>query len=125
MKRTYIYKQYTTDFTKHVIKHHIDLENGNPRGNWYRQSVSVQSFMRKILDRWYEKHLKGFKGQVGFGLYGKDEELNWLNVCKKYNIEPPKYENFYHNSVWDFYDFIKYDYKNRSVKQLDKFMVNF
>lgn len=120
MQKVYSYKK-VTDTIMYVYL--INISDGHANGGWYRQLTSIYAFSENILNRWYNKFLN-----TGITIFGRCDEMDvdvWTRINKyldeqeKYTVE---YKSF--DSVWDFYNYIGYDYKNKSKKQLDNLIIN-
>lgn len=99
--------------------HKISVKEGDSRGGWSRQVLSLSATLRKAAKRfssfWYRKpdsmeHLTKYH-------WSSEYELNNLDLPGfRFTIKE-------HSSVWDFYKAIGYDHKNKSVKQIDKVLL--
>jgi len=92
----------------------------NLKDSWYRQITSIDALVEKILNRWYDKYyMQGLKCPLS--RVREEDKESWLRI-NNYITEPTKCEIVYKdfNSAQDFYYFIGYDNKNKSVKQLDR-----
>ena len=122
MEEIYKYKKVSD---KIMTIYNITIKDGNPKGGWYRQLTSIESFVENIGKRWYDKFYlnqndfriisRCDKGDVDGGLLIN----SYLDEQEHCSIEHKHFE-----SVWDFYDHIGYDYKNKSKRQLDNLIVN-
>lgn len=98
------------------------IADGHPLGGWYRQLVSMESFVARIGDRWFEKHMK-----TGVNVFSRSDivtEESWTRINSMLPQEKFKVEYKDFESVWDFYKHIGYDHKNKSKKQLDFLVTN-
>lgn len=122
MEEIYKYK-YVEDRTMFV--YHINISDKDRRGGWYRQLTSIETLVSKIGKRWYNNFYLKSKDKRVFNRYDWEDGQSWLRI-NKYLEETDKYNivNRYFDSVWDFYEYIGYDYKNKSVKQLDNLIMN-
>ncbi|ADQ53198.1 hypothetical protein 65p190 [Aeromonas phage 65] len=121
-------KVYTYKFYDHPITqlYHIRIADGHPKGGWYVQLTSIESLVGRMLNRWYDHHYLKGKTQTGvFGRYDRSE----YHDNERLNISIGE-ENYYRNqeisfdSVWDFYDYIGYNHKDKTMKTLDKLITN-
>lgn len=121
MERVYKYKKCNDNI---MYCYNIKISDENKKGGWYVQLISISAFEHKILNRWYDKQRK-FGNITVFGKADKEDVEGWLRINKflddeeKYNVV----DRFF-DSVWDFYEYIGYNYKNKSVKQLDNLIMN-
>ncbi len=122
MEGIYKYK-YVQDRTMFV--YHISISDKDERGGWYRQLTSIEALVSKIGKRWYNKFYLKSKDKRVVSRYDWEDGQGWLRI-NKYLEETNKYNiiNRYFGSVWDFYEYVGYDYKNKSVKQLDNLIMN-
>jgi len=107
MRRELNIEELNTDNTINV--HIINIEDGNPRGGWYWQMLSFNGFIDRAIKRFCEKW-------VGIGRH----------LCRfdRYSLSGSKIrETITHDSVWDFYDYINYDYKNKKKSYIDKHLI--
>ena len=112
--------------------HLINARNGNSRGGWYRQIGAKEGMIERSLERWYdhwhEKKYKTHETSVRFQRWNDSEARIYESSRQRY-IETrgleiadelyPEYETIEHDSVWDFFDYIGYDYKNKKVGNTD------
>lgn len=91
--------------------------------NFYRQATSLDAFRTREAKRLHEQHKKGIKDVVG--------KRSWVRWYDEYSQEVkvveesmkkyvPDYTHhfsatpeFFHNTVWDFYKQVGYDYKRK------------
>lgn len=120
MEGVYRYKKVSG---KVMTVYNITIKDGNPQGGWYRQLTSIESLVENILNRWYDK-FRNTEHTV-FGRCDKGDADGWLRI-NSYLDEQEQYsiQNKSFNSVWDFYNYIGYNYKNKSKKQLDNLIMN-
>lgn len=82
-------------------------------GGWYWQICSGETFLSRVLHRWHNKYTKG-------------KAKNTLIAFKKYDPEFNSYyddlETIEHNNLWEFYEYIGYDHKDKKVANIDKFI---
>lgn len=122
MEEVYKYKKVSG---KVMTVYNITIKDGAPRGGWYRQITSMESFVENIGKHWYHKfYLKKRDFRVISRCDRYDEE-GWLRI-NSYLDEQEQYsiQHKHFESVWDFYDYIGYDYKNKSKRQLDNLIIN-
>ena len=120
MEKIYKYKKVSD---KVMTVYNITIKDGNLKGGWYRQLTSIESFVENILNRWYDK-FRNTEHTV-FGRCDKEDEEGWLRINSHLDEhEQYSIENKHFESVWDFYEYIGYDYKNKSKGQLDNLIIN-
>ena len=95
------------------------------------QSTFRWTLLPEILD-FYPKE-KSIRKKIKWGHIKFDREtkaiLNFERImrdrCEKYGIDyiNDLVELRYYNSIEDFFEYINYDPKNKSVKQLDRFIM--
>jgi hypothetical protein len=121
MKRTYEYKEIVSRL--HYIQHYINIQDGDPEGGWYRQLTSIEAFVNRLLDRWHNKFYLKCKHknvEIRFRRWEPDT-LHTISFYKSLGCTV-LHEKVYHNSVWDFYRYIGFDHKNKTMKHLDQFL---
>lgn len=121
MKRDYKYVQYLSD--RDLVVHTINIDDMEIRGGWYRQLTSIEAFTDRLLDRWYcSYHCKSKKGfRATFQKYNESDHRDLYIDGKPVYVYTRRHVKW--NSVWDFYNHIGYNHKDRSVKQLDKYIL--
>lgn len=132
MKRTYMIKEFIkNDDSNEYLIHIINTEDNNPKGGWYRQITALESVIEKSSKRWFYfwNGKVNYKSFVRFDRWRKNEENLYLkqreNYLKLFNQEEtnkifPKLNKINHNSAWDFFEYINYDYKNKKISNIDK-----
>lgn len=107
-----------------MFVYNITIEDGNPKGGWYRQLTSIESLVENIGKRWYNEFYLKRKDFRVISRCDKYDEEGWL-LINNYLDNKERYtiEHKHFNSVWDFYSHIGYDYKDKSKKQLDNLIV--
>ncbi|QAY01377.1 hypothetical protein ZPAH1_orf00363 [Aeromonas phage ZPAH1] len=121
-------KVYTYKFYDHPVTqlYKIRIYDGHPKGGWYRQLTSIESFVNRILDRWNDHFYS--KGLIKTGVFDRHDRCEALDNEKMNSVIGK--ENYYRDqeiyfdSVWDFYDHIGYNHKDRSMKTLDNLIIN-
>lgn len=113
----------------------VDCDKKDPRGGWYRQVSSLNSFHSRLNKRfskhWYTKERIHLKPQIKYGRADCMTVESLKIFCRGINkygkksdidIYPKvRWKNW--ATIWDFYDHIGFDYKNKSVKELDKMVL--
>lgn len=135
MKRTYMIKEFikNEDSNEYVV-HIINTEDNNPNGGWYRQITALEGMVERSSKRWFDfwNGRKNYKSFVRFDRWNKTEEKIYLEQREKYiklfNKEEtdklfPELNKINHNSVWDFFEYIDYDHKNKKVSNIDKLII--
>lgn len=132
MKRTYMIKEFIkNDDSNEYLIHIINTEDNNPKGGWYRQITALESVIEKSSKRWFYfwNGKVNYKSFVRFDRWNKTEENLYLkqreNYLKLLNREEtdkifPELNKINHNSAWDFFEYINYDYKNKKNSNIDK-----
>lgn len=122
MEGTYKYKKVSD---KVMTIYNITIKDGNQKGGWYRQLTSIESFVENIGKHWYNKFYLKKKDFRTISRCDKGDMGGWL-LINSYLDEQEHYsiEHKYFESVWDFYNYIGYDYKNKSKRQLDNLIIN-
>ncbi|QMV28948.1 hypothetical protein AP1_0241 [Aeromonas phage AP1] len=119
-------KVYTYKFYEHPITqlYRIRIYDGHPKGGWYRQLTSIEGFVGRILNRWYDKHM----GVIDKGVFGRYDPCDSGNNerMNKAIGETDYYKNqeIYFDSVWDFYEHIGYNRGDKKVSTLDNLIIN-
>lgn len=101
---------------KQAERHTFELPYGCK--GWYIQGISVDAFSTRENTRLYEHnlagcwHVPGKRCHVVFG-----QELEWQikereRLAEKFGVNS-ELPTWHHNSVWDFYKAIGYDYKRK------------
>lgn len=123
MDRIYTYKFYDHPITQ---LYKIRIADGNPKGGWYRQLTSIEGFAERILDRWYNNHhLKRRATRGVFGRYDRTCESDNERMNKAIGeIDFYRNQEINFDSVWDFYDHIGYNHKDKTMKTLDNLILN-
>lgn len=103
MKRVSI---YSMSKGRTLYRYIISKADGDKRGGWYTQTASISSFCDRILNRWHDKHM--------------DSVENIFSLDKTIDPYYTTVTNRHFESVWDFYDYIEYNHKDKTKKQLDK-----
>ena len=102
-----------------IIMHKIHMPD-NIKGGWYWQIRSIDSLHRRLLAEFADNH---YFQQTGlhprFSNHCTILELD-DEYFEKSGMERPCYSTVEHDTVWEFYKYIDYDHKKRSVR---KFMV--
>lgn len=100
--------------------HNFELEYSQK--GWYISTISISSFREREATRLYNytqrKHsynLPGKRCSVKFGSEIEFDEKQSQRVFEKYGIEDElkTLPRFKHDSVWDFYKAIGYNYKKK------------
>ena len=113
------------------IIHVINVDD-NVRGGWYRQKTSKEGMIERSIHRWHDfwhtKKYKSYKSQIRFSRWHDDDAEAHFNVRKRYirlfgDAKAfqlyPEIVSVDHDSVWDFYDSINYDHRNKKVANTD------
>ena len=118
--------------TMHRIN--IDYHKKDKRGGWYRQVGAMEGFHSRLTKRfsnhWYTK--KRYHNGP-YSLYSRADsmDIEGLKIfCNTMNKHGKKRTRDYYSTIrwvnwatiWDFFDYIGYDHKNKSVKEIDKFI---
>lgn len=122
MEGIYKYKKVSD---KVMTIYNITIKDGNQKGGWYHQLTSMKSFVENIGKHWYNKfYLKKKKDFRNISRCDKGDMDGWL-LINSYLDEQEHYsiEHKYFESVWDFYNYVGYDYKNKSKRQLDSLIM--
>lgn len=109
MKRT---SHYTITKDKTIFVYTITKSDGDKRGGWYTQTSSISSFCERLLNRWDDKH----KNSV--------DSILLLDSIRGIDDLYDEVVRLEFNSVWDFYDFIGYNHKDKTLKTLDNLIQN-
>lgn len=106
------------------VIHLITMED-HKLGGWYRQVSSAEAFTQRIVKRWFHhwNKKKNYFSRVKFGRWDNSETEMYNEVSKAFPNGRPDLKFVKWNSIWDFYDSINYNHKNRSVKEIDKFII--
>lgn len=126
-------KERTSLDSNNIVIHHITKKEEESRGGWYRQSLTIDGLLSRPLKRfnkfWYTpKRYKTHDTLVKYSLWTEEDKNMHVHMRKfsteKYGIEValqqyPEIKDVYHDSVWDFFDSIGYNYKDKSVKNTD------
>lgn len=131
MKSTSMIKQIMNENGSSIVIHLINKEE-NERGGWYKQVTAQEAMIERLSKRWsnhwYDKKYKTHKTRVKFNRWqdhDEDVHLEQKKRCAKYmgveDLEKmyPTLVKINHDSVWDFFDYIGYDYKNKKVSNID------
>lgn len=97
------------DFVIHVI---------NNSGSWYRELGCLEGFNKRIMHRWHYLHTR--KNRVE-GIHCNYQRLDQGSMASCMGLDGT-YTQVIHTSAYKFFKYIGFDYKNKSVKQLDKFI---
>lgn len=120
MINTYKYVQKLSDHD--LIFHNIKMCDMEIRGGWYRQLTSLESFVDRLSERWYYSFQK--KNKYNYQPTIQRDAVEYTDLYYEGNpIWVWNKTEKYWNSVWDFYDHLGYNHKDKSVKQLDKFIL--
>lgn len=108
--------------------HTIKVPDEHPRGGWYRQMTSFSGFHHRALNRWHDYWREKYydthpNARIRFHDWDEVSEGIWEDARKANNIEWPEPIEITHESMWDFYDYIGYNHKNKSVKQIDEILI--
>ena len=135
MKRTYMIKEFikNEDSNEYVV-HIINTEDNYPKGGWYRQITALEGMIERASKRWFDfwNGKENYKSFVRFSRWNKTEEKIYLkqreSYIKLFNKEEtdklfPELNKINHNSVWDFFEYIDYDHKNKKVSNMDKLII--
>ena len=99
------------------------LMDESHKGGWYRQITIMETFVENIMDRWYNNyHLKRKGHRCPISRADDLDIKHWLQANEYLGGSEKQCEVIYkdYQSVYEFFDAIGFDYKNKSVKQLDK-----
>jgi hypothetical protein len=132
MKRTVMIKENTEISGSGITIHIIEMKDDNPRGGSYRQLSASEGMIERSGIRWYNHwYIKNGKTHLSKVKYDRwrnnDEELR-LEQHKRYEelmgvdnalIHFPKIKKLSHHSVWDFFDYIGYSYKDKKTSNTD------
>lgn len=126
--KDYVIKVYEGVGSQQKTIHIINVPEKHRRGGWYRQMLSFSGFKDRAINRWYhfwrEKHYEDQPhARVRFHDYDEVSERIWKEAREAYGIERPEPIEINHESMWDFYDYIGYNHKNKSVKQIDEVLI--
>lgn len=116
-----------------AIIHVIKISDSCARGGWYRQIMSIEAMKSRLASRLFDfwntkRQMRMSKCMVRFQRV--DDTTEMVNVQTKKHLGShlteeqlnelfPVPREIHHDSVWDFFEHIGYDYKNRKVAQLD------
>jgi hypothetical protein len=134
---TYLIKEArrrdSMDFmTMHRIN--IDYHKKDKRGGWYRQVGSMDGFINRLTKRfsdyWYTKEHYHLEPHVRYNRADHMDIESLKIFCNTMNKSAKKRTRNYYPTIrwmnwatiWDFFDYIGYDHKNKSVKEIDKFI---
>ena len=129
MKSTYMIKEFSSNDLQFVI-HIINFSDEHKKG-WYTQVSAAEGMIERASKRWFyhwNKKSDKFKTSVKFDRWQSSDEKKYLKMqsdsIKNYGkIEGlsiyPKFTKINHESIWDFFDYINYDHKNKKVSNTD------
>lgn len=130
MNSKYMIKEFFNNDIGFKI-HVINISNDNHKGGWYSQIGAAEGMIERSGKRWFKywnKKNDKFKSQVKFDRWRENDEKTYLkmqsNFFEKYNKKEgikvfPEFDKIEHDSVWDFFEYIDYDYKNKKVSNTD------
>ena len=114
------------------VIHKITKDDNEKKGGWYRQTLALSGLLSRTLKRWneywYKKKYQTYDSRVKFSSYNEeDEELRSFQkerMSKEIGTEEsnkmfPEPTIIHHESVWDFFQYIEYDYKNKLISNTD------
>lgn len=107
MDGEYSYRKLINPEELHIYR--ITMADNHPQGGWYSQLTSMDSFLRRIGGRWYNQ----FRARGLFIIQRGGDDYPPGKA-------PYKILEHHFTSVWDFYKWIGFDYKDKTVRQLDK-----
>ncbi len=115
-----------------AFKVHSINADDNKEGGWSRQVQIYSGLLGRSLTRWAtfwnEKKIKTHKSKLRFDRWHKDdEELHFKQQRRMIadygeslaKITYPDFETIEHDSIYDFLEYIGYDYKNKKVSNTD------
>lgn len=108
MQGTYHYRKLVHPTELHV--YHIQMSDDHAMGGWYCQLTSMDSFVRRIGARWQQVHRAH-----GLCIIQQGDGQDYPSGQAPYQIV-----EHYFESLWDFYKWIGFDHKNKTLCQLDK-----
>lgn len=105
---------------KHLINYFIRVSD-EMEGGCYRQITMLEGFASRMLNRWYNVHRNG-----EYTVFGRKHETDdsWLRTNKTIKGAGYTVETKHFDSVWAFFEYIKFPYKNRRIKELDNQILN-
>lgn len=132
MKRDTMVREMIQDGSHDFRVHLIHISEDHKKGGFYRQTRALSGMIDRSLDRWCDYWNKckseDFNTMVIFDRWTKANS-NVLAYSRNKHIEKegldsaniyyPEYETIEHESVWDFFYYIGYDYKNKKVSNTD------
>tara|TARA_Y100000588_G_scaffold71880_4_gene74023 strand:- start:19081 stop:19506 length:426 start_codon:yes stop_codon:yes gene_type:complete len=136
MQRVSMVKEYTSILGDTFKVHVITVKNGNKRGGSYRQIRAKEGMIERSHDRWfdhwYQKKLTTHHSLTRFDRWTNADDSIYIKarerMAKREGVEValenyPTYEVVEHDSVWDFFDHIGYDHKNKKVSNIDSLLI--
>lgn len=132
MKRPTMVREQLSHDSCRIRIHSINARNGDPRGGWYRQIGAKEGMIERSLERWHDhwhqKKYETHKTRIIFDRWSGAESRIYESTRQRYietkgldvaNEFYPEYETIEHDSVWDFFDYIGYNYKDKKVSNTD------
>lgn len=136
MQRVSMVREYTSILGDTFKVHIITAEDGNKRGGWYRQTRAKEAMIERSHDRWfdhwYQNKRKTHHSTTRFDRWTTADESIYIKarerMARQEGVEIaienyPTYEVVEHDSVWDFFDHIEYDHKNKKVSNIDSLLI--
>jgi hypothetical protein len=130
MRSTIMIKENTSmDFFNSTV-HTIELDD-NANGGWYKQITSIEAMIDRSSNRWFyhwhKKHNQTHQSKLRFNRWRNDDEELYLiqrknlsNTSLELSLKLfPEQNKIHHNSVWNFFHYIKYDHKDKKVRNID------
>lgn len=101
------------------LKIHVINVDDNPRGGWYRQIGAAEGMINRSLNRWCNHWLycprpNGKPVRNGVLRFGRTDMLDGRWCGEEITIP-----EVHHDSVWDFFDSIGYNHKDKRVSNTD------
>jgi hypothetical protein len=117
--------------TNYITTVHIITVKKHTKGGWYKQITAKEGMINRSLDRWYnywnEKKHNEYDAQIKFESWTNADERMHKSQREPYLEDSreladelyPTLIKVYHSSLWEFFDYIGYDHKDKKVGNTD------
>lgn len=126
-------KERTNLKDSEFVIHDITMNDNEPKGGWHCQASSIDAMISRSSKRWNrfwytQAKYKTHNTMLKFRHWHEEDQNSYDHMRKYYENKGdhelalkmyPDFKVIKHNCVWDFFDAIGYNYKDKSIKHID------
>lgn len=115
-----VYKLEERNIKYDLIKvHHIKTVDDCKQGGWYHQTRAIDGMLHRLLNRWCKHWHTNTKRYIKYNSVMRFHRFDYITYETEIGLMSEAPQVIHHDSAYAFFDYIGYDYKDHSMKNLD------